>query len=301
MLCRNPITLKTLPFGCGQCIPCLANRRRVWTSRIMLETQSHEDNSFITLTYDNAHIPSNGSLDPLDMQLFWKRLRKAVYPRKLRYYQCGEYGDKTWRPHYHAIVFNYPSCATPWRKKHLRKQKKPCDCPNCDLIQRTWKKGFTDCGTATSDSASYVAGYVTKKMTKKDDPRLNGKYPEFQRTSTGIGRSALPYLFSTLFDEKIGESFLVDMDIPNAINMSGKTWPLGRYLKKKLREMLGLDLKTDFTRFLNELHTLQKTHLSLAKKGEASPSFRQYLIDSDEGKALRLIKVQKQKQLRKTL
>ena len=64
----------------------------------------HPHNAYITLTYNDDHLPANGSLQPRDLQLFWKRLRKARTPG-IRYYACGEYGDQTARPHYHAIIF----------------------------------------------------------------------------------------------------------------------------------------------------------------------------------------------------
>ena len=85
----------TIP--CGQCIGCRLERSRQWAMRCVHEASLHEQNSFITLTYDNDHLPVGGSLNVEDMQKFWKRLRDHLFQRgysgKLRYFQCGEYGS----------------------------------------------------------------------------------------------------------------------------------------------------------------------------------------------------------------
>jgi len=95
--------------GCGQCIHCRANRRREWVLRILLELEKHEFNTFLTLTYDDVHLPGDQSLQPKHLTDFFKRLRKKVeYP--IRYYAVGEYGEETERPHYHIALFGHPNC-----------------------------------------------------------------------------------------------------------------------------------------------------------------------------------------------
>lgn len=96
-----------LQVPCGKCIGCRLERSRQWAIRCMHEASLYEDNCFITLTYNDDHLPSNGSLDKTHFQKFLKRLRKSIYPQKLRYYHCGEYGDEGGRPHYHAIIFGW--------------------------------------------------------------------------------------------------------------------------------------------------------------------------------------------------
>ena len=106
MICIKPLTLEGRgEVGCGQCRNCRINRRREWVGRMILEAKEHLFSSFVTLTYDDEHMPKDGSLCKKHLQQFIRRLRKALYPRKIRYYAVGEYGDKSWRPHYHLIVF----------------------------------------------------------------------------------------------------------------------------------------------------------------------------------------------------
>ena len=95
--------------GCGQCIHCRANRRREWVLRILLELEKHEFNTFLTLTYDDVHLPADQSLKTEHLTNFFKRLRyKVDYP--IRYYAVGEYGEETERPHYHVALFGHPNC-----------------------------------------------------------------------------------------------------------------------------------------------------------------------------------------------
>ena len=95
----------TLP--CGQCIGCRLERSRSWAVRCVHEAYMYDDNCFITLTYDNDNLPLTGdglpTLDRDAVTLFLKRLRFR-FPHTIRYFGCGEYGDKLSRPHYHLIL-----------------------------------------------------------------------------------------------------------------------------------------------------------------------------------------------------
>lgn len=211
----------------------------MWTHRIILESLKHETSSFLTLTYSDDHLPLDGSLVPKDLQLFIKRLRTSIAPAKIRFYAVGEYGDQSFRPHYHLALFGLgPSHA--------------------DLVQSCWPYGFTYTGSLTLESAQYVAGYVVKKMTKPDDPRLNGRYPEFARMSLrpGIGAGALDEL-TDFFKTDLGVSLLNRTgDVPLSLRHGGKDLPLGRYLRSKLREKL-----------------------QIASKGTSDPYFQQQLAE----------------------
>ena len=105
MVCKKPFTRGVEAYGCGQCLPCRVNRRRIWTHRVLLEAIKSSESSFITLTYDDENLPENGSLCPSHVRDWLKRIRKKVEPRKLRYFLVGEYGDETKRPHYHVALF----------------------------------------------------------------------------------------------------------------------------------------------------------------------------------------------------
>jgi hypothetical protein len=232
MECKKPITLKAggITVGCGQCLQCLINKRREWTSRIILESKNHDKNSFVTLTYNPENLPTGETLVPSDIQLFIKRLRKRYKNNAIRYYLVGEYGDTTSRPHYHLALFGYPSCS--YGNTQYKLGVNNC-CKACDLLRDTWKKGNIDNGTLTLDSAQYIAGYVTKKMTKHDDPRLGGRYPEFARMSLKPAIGA--YSVDALSNVANGKYKHRLVDVPKSIKHGGKSYPIGRTITEKLK------------------------------------------------------------------
>lgn len=244
MLCRNPTTMAGGVFPCGQCMPCRVNKRRIWSHRIMLEAMQHSDNAFVTLTYDPEKLPVTKdqlpTLVPKDLQDWLKRFRKAIEPQRIRYFAVGEYGDETHRPHYHLAVFGYPTCR--FGNSIYSKRRLNC-CPQCDAIRDTWGKGQVMLGTLEDNSAQYIAGYVTKKMTSKDDFRLNGRFPEFARMSLrpGIGADAMHEIASALMQFNLEET---QADVPSALRHGKRLLPLGRYLKQRLRLYCGKDIKT---------------------------------------------------------
>lgn len=231
MLCKQPFK----DFGCGQCLPCRINMRRIWSSRIMLEASLHGDTSFLTLTYDDDHLPKNSSLQPKDLQLFWKRLRKSL-DAPIRYYAVGEYGDQTQRPHYHAALFGF-ACSGKMQRLETGLR---CYCQRCELIYSTWQLGNVTVDELNDTTSAYIAGYVVKKMTSKDDHRLNGRYPEFSRMSQGIGRGAIGTISQALQSE-YGHLAYKFGDVPAALNRGNSRVPLGRYLRTKLRQDIGLE------------------------------------------------------------
>lgn len=145
---------------CGGCIGCRLERSRQWAIRCHHEASLHKENSFITLTYDEQNLPSNGSLDIRDLQLFLKRLRAKNPKKTIRYYACGEYGDKGRRPHYHACLFghDFPD-KTLWKRQE---NKEPLY--RSELLEKLWPYGYSSIGEVTFQSAAYVARYIMKKL-----------------------------------------------------------------------------------------------------------------------------------------
>jgi len=143
---------------CGQCIGCRLERSRQWAIRCSHEASLHQNNCFITLTYDNKHLPKSGSLTKTHFQKFMKRLRKK-FGKGVRYYQCGEYGEQFHRPHYHACLFNFD-----FPDKTLWKQVRGNKLYHSPILQKIWGKGFCSIGEVTFESAAYVARYITKKI-----------------------------------------------------------------------------------------------------------------------------------------
>lgn len=148
-----------LSLACGQCTGCRISRSRHWALRCVHEAQMHERNSFITLTYDDVHLPKDGSVDVRHWQTFAKRLRKKIGP--FRFFHCGEYGEKSQRPHYHACVFgeDFASDRVFWKRDAGN------DLFVSKVLTETWGKGFTTVGNLTYESAAYVARYIMKKAS----------------------------------------------------------------------------------------------------------------------------------------
>jgi len=164
---KNVITFKPEDgkgFGfqipCGQCIGCRLEKSRTWAIRCLHEAQMHPDNCFITLTYDDDHLPLDQSLNEVHFQKFMKRLRADHPGQNIRYYHCGEYGENFSRPHYHAILFNFD-----FKDKILWKTINDVPLYISEYLSKKWKKGFSTIGTVTFESAAYVARYAMKKIT----------------------------------------------------------------------------------------------------------------------------------------
>lgn len=211
----------------------------------MLETALHADNAFVTLTYSDERLnyALNGlpTLVPLHLQLFFKRLRKASENSNrgpLRYYAVGEYGDESWRPHYHVALFNYPACERGRTGFGMVRPSWQRCCVHCALVGNTWQHGNIYIGNLEADSAQYVAQYTTKKMTHADDPRLKGRHPEFARMSLrpGIGANMTWDIASTLLgfnlEKRAG-------DVPVTLRHGKTEMPLGRYLRRLIRRRIG--------------------------------------------------------------
>jgi hypothetical protein len=149
---------RPIPVNCGQCMSCRLDASRQWAMRMMAEAQLHEENSFLTLTYSDDHVPPG--LEKRHCQLFLKRLRKRT-GAKIRYFLCGEYGERTMRPHYHAAIFGYQFPDLQLLHENANGDR----LFSSELCDEIWGMGATTVGHMEWKSAAYVAGYVTKKLT----------------------------------------------------------------------------------------------------------------------------------------
>lgn len=169
--------LITLP--CGQCLGCRLDYSRQWANRCMLELEYHDSAYFMTLTYDNDHVPVSYYPDPntgealealtlckRDCQLFMKRLRRSFSADNIRFFMSGEYGSTTFRPHYHAIVFGlHLNDLNPYKRSPQGYQYY-----TSEALQKVWSIdgvpiGFAVVGEVTWDTCAYTARYVMKKLT----------------------------------------------------------------------------------------------------------------------------------------
>lgn len=199
-------------------MPCRINRRRLWTGRILLEAGLHDFSSFATLTYSDDNVTD---LNPDHLQAFWKALRYELgFP--IRYFAVGEYGELRFRPHYHAIIFGLPFTASA-------------------VVEKAWGLGFISLGEVNAATAAYVTGYVSKKMTAWEDPRLEGRHPEFARMSRrpGLGKVAAVEVADRLTDRGGSSAIAQVGDVASEVRINGKKYPLGRYLRNAIREAVG--------------------------------------------------------------
>ena len=153
----NPLMPLDLP--CGHCIGCRLAYSKEWAIRCMHEASMHESNYFITLTYSPEFLPANLSLDKRVFTLFMKKLRKK-FGEGIRFYMCGEYGDKQGRPHYHAILFNIKFDDL----KFYKKNKDGSILYNSETLSNLWGYGYAVVGNVTFESCAYVARYIVKKQ-----------------------------------------------------------------------------------------------------------------------------------------
>lgn len=218
-MCLNPLTIRGLPYlvSCGKCVECKINYSNEWALRVMLEASLHQENCFITLTYNEDNLPVGETLRKRDLQLFMKRLRKRLSADaiKVRFFACGEYGSLHGRPHYHIILFGY----APKDLQFFKTDNKGNKIYRSPMIEKLWKFGFSSVGNLTFDSAKYCAKYLQKHQTdsKKIQPFLQ------MSRKPGIGFGYLDKLsFENIKD--------------NAIYLLGKKYKLPKAFKTKLKE-----------------------------------------------------------------
>lgn len=200
--------LTALP--CGQCIGCRLERSRQWAVRLMKEFRLHDKACFLTLTYDDAHLPRlpNGlpTLVLEDVQLFFKRLRKQLSPNPLRFFQCGEYGEETFRPHHHVVLFGED-----FGMDRVRVEDSRSGFPQYTsaVLSKSWGNGRCTISEVSFESAAYVARYCLKKVTgKNSDDFYKGRKPEF------VTMSRRPGIGSGYFEEYVDEIYAHDEVIP---------------------------------------------------------------------------------------
>lgn len=214
-----------------------------------LEAQSHPFSSFVTLTYspDGLYRNSGGfcDLSKRDVQLYLKKLRKAVHPVKIRYFACGEYGEKGHRPHYHLIIFGL----SPYLQSHVK------------AMVESWSDrdlgaplGHVEVRECVHDSIQYCAGYVTKKLVTKKDTQ--GRQPEFTLTSRnpGLGYTAILEL-AKILEKPDGKKWFNVMDngLPGSLRVNGRNLPLGRYMSNKLKDLLWIEKTSRDDNFLTDM------------------------------------------------
>lgn len=238
-MCLFPKSIVTRPHGrvgervtvsCGKCLECVRQKSYEWAFRIMHECSLHEDNCFVTLTYNDEHLPYDCSVSRREVQLFMKRLRKELSPLRVRFFACGEYGKKLHRPHYHLIIFGwFPSDAWYFKTDEGTKLYRS------SILEKVWSFGFSTVGRVSLKSALYCAKYMNKFQYEHMCGHLDD-------------RSEFPFKLSPPFVQMsnrpgIGadKAYSVDL-VSDRIYIAGRSCKIPRYYLKLLeREGVYLD------------------------------------------------------------
>lgn len=273
---------KPVKIPCGECDGCKLEKSRQWAVRCMHEAQMHEQNCFLTLTYNNENLPSDGSLSKTILQKFFKDLRnylekerlefskifkREVKPTEIKYYACGEYGEKFSRPHYHACLFGYdfPDKVVVYAGDHSEYKNKirvnEHQLCRSEILEKLWPYGFSSIGELNMQTAGYVARYVTKKQKcEQSSSYYNGRLPEFAIMSRrpGIGASWF-------------EKYKTDVYPKDFFTVNGNKMRPPRYydnlLEKKDSGMLAdIKIKRDRSAYENEESLVRLTEREKYKK-----------------------------------
>lgn len=230
-----PLGMENVRLPCGLCIGCRTARALEWARRCSHEAARWQDNCFVTLTYSEDRLPSGGCLEPVELAKFFKRLRRyaessesAVLSDRLhglRYFACGEYGNRSGRPHYHALLFN---CSFSDGKRVGEELFESV------ALAQLWPQGSNRIGRATPASANYIAQYSLKKIRGKLDCDADGvvRPQPFLRMSLkpGIGTE-----FVKQYGADLSGGFLVSGD--------GRKGPIPRAYMSKLEPAVVEELK----------------------------------------------------------
>lgn len=173
-----PAEYPELKLPCRKCMPCRIRHSGNWVVRLLHEASLHHYAPYFpTFTYDDENVPL--SLKHRDFQLFMKRLRKKFSGNKIRFFMCGEYGETTLRPHYHAILFGLLlDDLKPYKKNSNGDQLY-----NSKTLTDLWGLGHVVVGYANKSSMAYTAGYLLKEQFRKG---IDGSY-KYERCDPDTG------------------------------------------------------------------------------------------------------------------
>lgn len=213
--------------GCQKCEICRIEKSKDWATKGYCEGETWKNKCFVTLTYNGENLPSDRKLRRSDIQKFWKDLRYHLYKKTkktsknkvdlelernhmeeiysneledvfgansrrknrypVRYINCGEYGPKTKRPHYHAVIFNFK----PFDMRRLMRDRRGYWVYTSNKLNKIWDKGYVIVEHANYTTCAYVARYTTKKYdrTPEEQEKMKAKKQiEF------IGASSLGFI-----------------------------------------------------------------------------------------------------------
>lgn len=246
---NNGLVDRELSLPCGKCIGCRIKYSQDWAIRCVHESQLYEQNSFLTLTYDDDYLPKDGSLNKKHFVDFMKRLRKSIQPKKIRYFMCGEYGEQLDRPHFHAIIFNHDFSDDRVEFKY----RKSSILYTSEALNKLWPYGFSSIGSVTYATAAYVAKYAIKKITGElAEYHYQGKTPEYAQMSR------MPGIGTEYFNRYRDEIFQHD-----SIVLNSREYPIPRFYTNKFEEE---EIKTLKSNRVKKINTSENTIARLRVK-----------------------------------
>lgn len=267
MKCFNGIPVDGQLVPCGRCLDCRINKGREWSSRILMEHVAGNRGYFFTWTYDDEHLPrtEQENLPTLRKKAFQRWLEKRRESTPLRFYAVGEYGDDTFRPHYHAAIFPRGN----WDPREL-------------LV--AWKQGtIKSVRDLNARRARYLANYTAKKLTKDTDERLrDGQEPEFRSSSRtpGLGVPFVPTLVSA-YRTRAGQKIIEECgDIERTVRFYGKVYPIPRFILDKVRVDLGIPVKHS-DRLLHPGYYERYAHKPLAERDKEKSLCRRMKVHGE--------------------
>lgn len=235
---RGDVVRRTV-WDCSRCVGCLQARSAGWALRCWHESQLYgADNAFLTLTISDDHLPPGGSLSVDAIQRFVKRLRKSVDAlepgRRIRFLEVGEYGSKSGRGHYHALIFN-------WRfpdRTYYSKSPSGEKLFDSAQLSKVWPFGQALLGDVNERSAAYCAGYC---MSVLEQARIESRVPLidpetgeiFHRIPQFSTRSSKPGIGAGWFERHWQDCFPHDY----CVTADGKQVPVPDYYLKLLKRM----------------------------------------------------------------
>ena len=236
----------------------------------------YEDNSFITLTFNDEFLPQDQSLDIVVFQKFMKRLRKYLSSKKyddlarlngwstspkIRFYACGEYGENFGRPHYHACIFGFS-----FPDKVIWKKSNDNPLYRSPILEKVWPFGYCSVGDLTFESAAYTARYILKKVNgdlandhyeqfNPETGEITQRKPEYTNMSKG-GRTGKGGIGSSWLAKFLSDVYPEDFVIINNKKMKPPKFydakyelmtPLEYQKMKRKRKKAGLEHEMDNT------------------------------------------------------
>lgn len=277
-------TDRPLTIPCGGCVGCRLDRARDWSIRCLHESKMHPINSYLTLTYAPEHLPSPPSVSPRVLSLFVKRLRQQLNIPGLRFYACGEYGEKLSRPHYHLLLFGYDFPD----KRFWKKTKRGDTLYTSKALDKIWGFGHCNLGAVTQASAGYVARYILKKQTgdiARDHyvwydaaGHPHKLHDEFNQMSRGSKKLNTGGIGQSWYD-RYGDTDCHDTDC--VIGANGREYPVPAYYDKllgkkdpqrlaKLKRLRAERAETtaldNTSRRLHDREIIQKSKLTMLKR-----------------------------------